>query len=97
MTAASLASMKKSDAPLRHVCPLIVNVGGTFREQSTSDRALEVALARGPGHGHSLDTRLAERLRLVRRQIATFAGMRHKFTDSSAHAMISDPKFFRAK
>ena len=49
MTAASLASMKKSDAPLRHVRPLTVDVGETFREQSTSERALDV-VDRGPGH-----------------------------------------------
>lgn len=42
MMVASFASMHNSNGPIR---PLILGVGGTFRENSSSERALDVALA----------------------------------------------------
>jgi FMN reductase len=49
MTVASFSSMQKSSGPVRR--PMILGVGGTFREHSNSERALDLALAAAAAMG----------------------------------------------
>ena len=49
MTVASFSSIQKSSGPVRR--PLILGVGGTSRENSNSERALDLALAAAAGMG----------------------------------------------